>query len=196
MSGRAAGYRPGADTPLERIQVYARGGLRFLEQHGKDYTYEAMLESILADVPGKPMYVVILSGGNDVYGWRKSGYEEEYEDVQVGVAIAKIAARLWYQRIPGLFVFGGSAECFQYTGKKAQVFDRRANSVRRRAQRMLSACRLPFRVVSGVKELLPLRDHVVDGIGHYEGSLDAYDKFTRALAEFCMLASFPRRSRL
>ena len=108
-----------------------------------------------------------------------------------------IAARLWYQRIPGLFVFGGSAECFQYTGKKAQVFDRRANSVRRLAQRMLSACRLPFRVVSGVKELLPLRDHVVDGIGHYEGSLDAYDKFTRALAEFCMLVPDPLpRSRL
>ena len=86
--------------------MYARGGLRFLEQYGKDYTYEAMLESILADVPGKPLYVVILSGGNDVYGWRKSGYEEEYEDLQVGVAIANIAARLWYQRIPGVFVFG------------------------------------------------------------------------------------------
>ena len=199
-----AGYRHWTDAPLERIQVYARGGLRFLEQHGKDYTYEAMLESILADVPGKPMFVVILSGGNDVYGWMlqayvggtKSDYEEEYEDLQVGVAIANLAARLWYQRIPGVFVFGGSAECFLYSGQKAEVFDRRANSVRRLAQRMLSACRLPFRVVSGVKELLPLRDHVVDGIGHYEGSLDAYDKLTRALAEFCMLASFPRRSRL
>ena len=199
LSGTAAGYRHGTDTPLERIQVYARGGLRFLGQYGKDYTYEAMLESILADVPGKPMYVVILSGGNDVYGWRKSVYEEEYEDVKVGMAIAKIAARLWYQRIEGLFVFGGSAECFQYSGKKAQVFDRRVASVRRIAQRMCSASRLPFWVVSGVKELLPLRAHVVDGIGHYQGSPDAYDKFTRALAEFCMLApgySGPRRSRL
>ena len=102
-----------------------------------------------------------------------------------------------YQRIPALIVFGGSSECFLYKEQKAEVFDRRANSVRRLAQRMLSACRLPFRVVSGVKELLPLRDHVVDGIGHYEGSLDAYDKFTRALAELCMLlAMMPKRSRL
>ena len=112
------------------------------------------------------------------------------------MAIAKIAARLWYQRIPGLFVFGGSAECFLYSGKKAQVFDRRVNSVRRLAQRMFSACGLPFWVVSGVEELLPLRAHVVDGIGHYQGTADAYDKFTRALAEFCMLAPMPRRSRL
>ena len=41
--------------------------------------------------------------------------------------------------------------------------------------------------------------HVVDGIGHYQGTPHAYDSFTRALAEFCMLApgySGPRRSRL
>ena len=180
--------------------MYARGGLRFLEQDGKDYTYEAMLESILAEIPGKPMYVVILSGGNDVYGFRrKSGYEEEYEDVQVGVAMAKFAARLWYQRIPGLIVFGGSSDCFLYKGQKAEVFDRRVKSVRRLAQRMFAACRLPCRVVSGVKELLPLGAHVVDGIGHYQGTPHAYDSFTRALAEFCMLApgySGPRRSRL
>ena len=64
---------------------------------------------------------------------------------------------------------------------------------------MFAACRLPCRVVSGVKELLPLGAHVVDGIGHYQGTPHAYDSFTRALAEFCMLApgySGPRRSRL
>ena len=121
--------------------------------------------------------------------------------MQVGVAMAKFAARLWYQRIPGLIVFGGSAECFQYSGKKAQVFDRRANSVRRFAQRTFSAVGLQYtnRVVSGVQQLLPKRPHVVDGIGHYQGTPHAYDSFTRALAEFCMLApgySGPRRSRL
>ena len=194
-----AGYRHRTDTPLERIKVYARGGLRFLEKDGKDYTYEAMLESILADIPGKPKYVVMVSGGNDVYGPKKTGYEEEYEDVQVVVAMAKFAARLWYQRIPGLIVFGGSSDCFLYEGQKAEVFDRRVKSVRRLAQRMFAACRLPCRVVSGVKELLPLKAHVVDGIGHYQGTPHAYDSFTRALAEFCMLApgySGPRRSRL
>ena len=194
-SGKAAGYRHRTDTPLERIKVYARGGLRFLAKYGKDYTYEAMLESILAHVPNAK-YVVILSGGNDVYGPVKSVYEEQYEDVQVGEEIAKVAARLWYERIPGLFVFGGSAECFQYTGKKAQVFDRRANSVRRVARRMFSVRRLDCRIVSGVQELLPLRVNVVDGIGHYGGTEDAYDKFTLALAEFCMLAQSLGRSRL
>ena len=164
-----------------------------------EYTYEGMLESILAEIPRKPKYVVILSGGNDVYAWTQSAYEEEYEDVQVGVAIAKFAARLWYQRIPGLFVFGGSSDCFLYSGQKAQVFDRRVKSVRRLAQRMFAACRLPYQVVSGVQELLPLKAHFVDGIGHYQGTPDAYDKFMRALAELCMLApgySGPRRSRL
>ena len=118
--------------------------------------------------------------------------------MKVGVAIATIAARLWYQRIPGLFVFGGSAECFQYTGKKARVFDRRANSVRRLGNRIFSACWLQYtnRIVSGVKELLPLRANVVDGNGHYGGTEDAYDQFTLALAEFCMLAQSLGRSRL
>ena len=54
-------------------------------------------------------------------------------------------------------------------------------------------------VCGSVKELLPLKAHVVDGIGHYQGTPHAYDSFTRALVEFCMLApgySGPRRSRL
>ena len=131
---------------------------------------------------------------------RGAGPVSEYEDVQVGVAMAKFAARLWYQRIPGLIVFGGSSDCFLYKGQKAEVFDRRVKSVRRLAQRMFAADgRIRCRVVSGVKELLPLGAHVVDGIGHYQGTPHAYDSFTRALAEFCMLApgySGPRRSRL
>ena len=65
-----------------------------VEKDGKDYTYEDMLESILAQAPGKPMYVVILSAGNDVYGWKKSVYEEQYEDVQVGVAIGHVSDSL------------------------------------------------------------------------------------------------------
>ena len=133
----------------------------------------------------------------------KSVYEEQYEHVQVGVAIVKLAARLWYERIPALVVFGGNSDCFQYSGKKAEVFDRRVNSVRRLAQGMLSVC-LPhstIRIVDGVKQLRPLRAHVVDGIGHYGvvegiGTLDAYVAFTRVLAEFCMLAPVPRRSKL
>ena len=194
-----AGYRHRTDTPLARIKVFIKGGLGFLESNGKEYQYEAMLDSILADIHRKPKYVVIVSGGNDVYGPKKTGYEEEYEDVQVGVAMAKFAARLWYQRIPGLIVFGGSSDCFLYKGQKAEVFDRRVKSVRRLAQRIFAVCRLRCRVVSGVKELLPLKAHVVDGIGHYQGTPHAYDSFTRALAEFCMLApgySGPRRSRL
>ena len=195
-----AGYRHRTDTPLARIKVFIKGGLGFLESNGKEFQYEAMLDSSLVDIlPWKPKYVVVVSGGNDVYGPKKTGYSEEYEDVQVAVAMAKFAARLWYQRIPGLIVFGGSSDCFLYKGQKAEVFDRRVKSVRRLAQRMFAACRLPCRVVSGVKELLPLGAHVVDGIGHYQGTPHAYDSFTRALAEFCMLApgySGPRRSRL
>ena len=181
--------------------MYAKGGLTFVDKHGKDYTYEAVLESILAEAPEKPMYVVLLSGGNDVYGPRPEPlYEEEYEDVQVGMAMAKLAARLWYQRIPGLFVFGATAHCFQYTGLKASVFDRRVVSVRGLAQRILSACKLPYQVVSGVPQLQPLRGYVVDGIGHYAGTEDAYYLFARALADFCARApatpGAARRSRL
>ena len=182
------------------MKVYAKGGLGFVESYGKEYQYEAMLESILAEIPGKPKYVVVVSGGNDVYGPQKTGYSEEYEDVQVVVAMAKFAARLWYQRIPGLIVFGGSSDCFLYEGQKAEVFDRRVKSVRRLAQRMFAVDgRFRCRVVSGVKELLPLGAHVVDGIGHYQGTEDARVSLTRALAEFCMRApgySGPRRSRL
>ena len=79
------------------------------------------------------------------------------------------------------------------------VFDRRVQSVRRLAQRIFTACRLPSRVVSGIKELLPLKGHVAHGIGHYQGTEDARVSLTRALAEFCMRApgySGPRRSRL
>ena len=195
-SGAVSGYRHRTGTPLCRVQVYAKGGLRFLPQQGQEYTYEAMLERILAEGAGKAKYVVIMSGGNDVYAWKNGGLEELYEDLQLGVAIANIAARLWYHRIPGLFVFGGSANVWQYFGRKALVFDRRVNSVRRLAQRILSAGWLPFRVVSGVEELWPLRGAVVDGIGHYAGTEDAFNKLTRALADFCMQASFPRRSRL
>ena len=52
------------------------------------------------------------------------------------------------------------------------------------------------RLVSGVKELLALRCNVVDGIGHYGGTEDAYEKLTLALAKFCMLAQSLGRSRL
>ena len=104
-----------------------------------------------------------------------------------------------YQRIPALIVFGGSSECFLYKEQKAEVFDRRVKRVRNLAQRMFTASKLPSRVVSGIKELLPLKAHVVDGIGHYQGTDDARVSLTRALAEFCMLApgySGARRSRL
>ena len=79
------------------MKVYAKGGLGFVETYGKEYQYEAVLESILAEIPGKPKYVVVVSAGNDVYGPKKTVYDEEYEDVQVGLAMAKCAARLWYQ---------------------------------------------------------------------------------------------------
>ena len=104
-----------------------------------------------------------------------------------------------YQRIPALIVFGGSSECFLYKEQKAEVFDRRVKRVRSLAQRMFTAAKLPSRVVSGIKELLPLSVHVADGIGHYQGTEDARVSLTRALAEFCMLApmySGARRSRL
>ena len=192
-----AGYRHRTDTPLARIKVFIKGGLGFLESNGKEYQYEAMLDSILADIHGKPKYVVVVSGGNDVYGPQKTGYSEEYEDVQVAVAMAKFAARLWYLGIPGVIVFGGSSDCFLYKGQKAEVFDRRVKSVRRLAQRMFAVDgRFRCRVVSGVKELLPLGAHVVDGIGHYQGTPQSRSSLTRALAEFCMLVPVPRRSKL
>ena len=195
-----AGYRHRTDTPLARIKVFIKGGLGFLESNGKEYQYESMLDSSLVDIlPWKPKYVVVVSGGNDVYGPQKTGYSEEYEDVQVAVAMAKFAARLWYLGIPGVIVFGGSSDCFLYKGQKAEVFDRRVKSVRRLAQRMFAGDgRFRCRVVSGVKELLPLGAHVVDGIGHYQGTPQSRSSLTRALAEFCMLAPgyLPRRSRL
>ena len=61
-----SGYCHRTDSPLLCIKVYAIGGLRFLQQNGKESTYEAMLESILSQFSGKPAYVVILSAGNDV----------------------------------------------------------------------------------------------------------------------------------
>ena len=195
-SGKVAGVATGLFS-AERSKVYARGGLGFLAKYGKDYTYEGMLESILAELPGKPKYVVIVSGGNDVYGPEKSAHEEEYQDAQVALAMAKVATRLYYQRIPGLFVFGANSECFQYTGKKGQVFDRRVGSVRRLADRIFSACWLQYshQVVSGITQLVPLLD-AVDGIDHYGGTEDVYDKLKVALAQFCMMAQALVRSRL
>ena len=66
------------------------------------------------------------------------------------------------------------------------------------AQRMFSAADLEYqlRLVSGVQELRALKGHVVDGIGHFDGSDYAYEKLTLALAKFCMLGQTFWRNRL
>ena len=147
-----------------------------------------MLEGILKDWPGQPEYVVLLSGGNDMYDYEQKTLDEQYDNVRIALAITSVAARLWYQRIPCLIVFGGSSEVFQYTGNKAVVYDRRAKMVRKVAQRMMAAVPLGgCSLVSGIAELMELRGDVVDPIGHYGGAA-AYAKFLHALSMFTFTA--------
>ena len=103
---------------------------------------------------------------------------------------------LWYERIPCLNVFGGSSEVFQYTGNKAAVYDRRAQMVRKVAQRMMAAVPLAgCSLVSGIAELMELRGDVVDPIGHYGGTA-AYATFLHALSIFAFAARNLVRSRV
>ena len=104
-----AGYRHRTDTPLARIKVYAKGGLGFLEPYGKEYQYEAVLESILAELPGKPKYVIIVSGGNDVYGPKKTVYEEEYQDVLANAGLIQTEIKHQPMRLQVLSI--GGFEC-------------------------------------------------------------------------------------
>ena len=168
------------------VQVYAKGGLRFAPRYGRKYTYEAVLEGILKDWAGQPEYVVLLSGGNDMYEYAHKTLTEQYEqyeNVRIALAITSVAARLWYQRIPSLIVVGGSSEVFQYTGNKAVVYDRRAQMVRSVAQRMMAA--VPLGGCS-----------LVSGIGFYYGGAAAYTKFLHALSIFAFTARFVGLSRL
>ena len=149
------------------VQVYAKGGLTFVRRNGKwsTTTYEGVLKGILKDWPGQPAYVVLLSGGNDIYEIEGQTLDEQYANVGIALAITSVAARLWDQRIPSLIVVGGSSEVFQYTGNKAVVYDRRAQMVRSVAQRMMAAVPLGgCSLVSGIAELMELRGDVVDPI--------------------------------
>ena len=154
--------------------MYAKSGLTYLPKKdniGTEDTYYTMVESILAESSGKPEYFVIISGGSDVYGPENDKYFEVYADFEIAVAILKVANRLWYQRIPCLFVYGMSGYIFKYTGKKAVVFDRRCDRVLKLTSRMLDAGYLTQtnRLVAGSMELQSLRDNIVDGFGPAQG---------------------------
>ena len=167
-------------------KVYVKGGLTFVPRYGSSFSYEGVLESVLAEFPGgEPEYVVLVSGGNDLYGPEQDVFAEEAENVNVALGIVKVAVRLWYQRIPCLLVVGASSEVFKYRGEKARVFDRRVQYTLRVARSMMAAVPLGgCKLVSGAEELAAMSaGDIVDGMGHFGGPR-AYRKFLYAVSQW------------
>jgi hypothetical protein len=174
-----------------KARVIALGGLRFTPARGRRSYHDVLQWGISDAGAAKPEFVVVVSGGNDVYGAPDS--QELYD------AVGRLAEKLRILRVPSLVVFGGSSKTWKYRGSFGKEYDARVRRVLAEGtQRMLPIQRGGFcRIVSGEKELRSIKDEdLCDRIGHLEGS-KAFDKLASAMAKWVSMCSGPPgRSRL
>ena len=175
-----------------KARVIALGGLEFVRRRGGRRTYHDVLELGMSDAgAAQPEFVVVVSGGNDVYGAPDS--QELYD------AVGRLAEKLRILRVPSLVVFGGSSKTWKYRGSFGKEYDARVRRVLAECTvRMLPIKRGGFcRIVSGEKELRSIKyEDICTPIGHLEGS-KAFDKLAAAMAKWVSMCSGPPgRSRL
>ena len=201
-----AQYGGGARVEQELLEEY---GIRavVMAQSGAVFggdgrrTYQQMLE-YAATRPATHRYslqrlawVLVISGGNDVYAPRSDGASDEYQAFSCAIGMARLAAYLHSRQIPCKIVFGMSAATWRYQGGHATRFDKQVDLSLMYLQRLcesfpMAACPR----VNGAYELRGILDsELKDRIGHLQG-FAAGQKLVYAIA--CWVRYVPDGSRI
>ena len=179
-------------------RVVIQDGLRFLP-HGRSSlgTYAGLLEwqaragsrghaFCSTDWPFESYdFVMIVSGGKDVYGENAEITPELYHALRATVRRASYLCGSYGEHVPAgrvIFIFGASAATWRYPSADGAVFDGRVQQVLRWGTHNLKGLTL----VSGAAELATLEDHeVVDGIGlkYHSG----FDKLLAAMHQWYVI---------
>ena len=152
-------------------------------------------------------FVMIVSGGNDVYGENAEVTPDLYNALQVTARRASHLCGYHWSHVPAgrvIIIFGGSAATWRYPKAYGALFDGRVQQVLRWGKDNLKGVTL----VSGAAELATLEDHeVVDRIGHLKYHA-GFDKLLAAMHQWYVILQrdkpdeplytrlFQRRSRL
>ena len=116
-------------------------------------------------------WVLVISGGNDVYAPRSDGASDEYQAFSCAIGMARLAAYLHSRQIPCKIVFGMSAATWRYQGDHATRFDKQVHlclvyHLRLRESFPWASCLR----VTGAYELRGILDsELKDRIGHLQG---------------------------
>ena len=116
-------------------------------------------------------WVLVISGGNDVYAPRTDGASDEYQAFSCAIGMARLAAYLDSREIFCKIVFGMSAATWRYEGDRATRFDKQVDLslgyfVRLCESFPMAACAH----VKGAYELRGILDsELKDRIGHLQG---------------------------
>ena len=156
-------------------EVVGVSGLRFESKHPEG-RYVDVLEHVLQH---RYQWIMLISGGNDVYG--QSDSESLYDAVSTCVRLALTATDAV------VVVYGGSAKTWRYRGRFAQEYDARVRRVVDRASADFHKMS-GVRILSGALELRSLTDaDLVDRIGHLQFK-DGFEKLLAALSAWATLA--------
>ena len=157
-----------------RAVVMAQSGAVF---GGFRRTYQQMLE-YAATRPATHRYslqrfswVLVISGGNDVYAPRRDGASDEYQAFSCATGMARLAAYLHSRQIPCKIVFGMSAATWRYQGDRATRFDKQVDLSLMYLLRLCES--FPMAACTRVKGAYELRgildSELKDRIGHLQG---------------------------
>ena len=198
-------YGGGASVEQELLEGY---GIRavVMAQSGAVFggdgrrTYQQMLE-YAATRPAThrcPLqrfsWVLVISGGNDVYAPRSDGASDEYQAFSCAAGMARLAAYLHSRQIPCKIVFGMSAATWRYEGDRATRFDKQVDLslgyfVRLCESFPMAACAH----AKGAYELRGILDsELKDRIGHLQG-FAADQKLVYAIVCWLRYDPFPSR---
>ena len=156
-------------------EVVGVSGLRFESKHPEG-RYVDVLEHVLQH---RYQWIMLISGGNDVYGQADS--ESLYD------AVSTCVRRALTSTDAVVVVYGGSAETWRYRGRFAQEYDAR---VRRVVDRLSADFQKMsgVRILSGAPELRILSDEdLVDRIGHLQYT-HGFQKLLAALSSWTTMA--------
>ena len=131
-------------------------------------------------------FVMIVSGGKDVYGENAEITPELYHALRVTARRASYLCGSYGEHVPAgrvIFIFGASAATWRYPNTVGALFDGRVQQVLRWGKDNLKGVTL----VSGAAELATLEDHeVVDRIGHLKYH-SGFDKLLAAMHQWYVI---------